>query len=193
MKRKREHLFRYIIIGAFYVLVCLIFVARLINIQIAGQDYYTESYSDGYFYRTVPIQAQRGEIFDRNGNALVSNTYTYSLYLDAGSISSDQNERNLFILRLLDKAEEMGEYDGFELPEQPFEKKDGEWKSDKVFMATAYGKRFTRLLKDLGFEQDDPEKGGWEKVDKNDVRETLLERYGIIDEDDNLRYSEKDS
>ena len=90
MKRKREHLFRYIIIGAFYVLVCLIFVARLINIQIAGQDYYTESYSDGYFYRTVPIQAQRGEIFDRNGNALVSNTYTYSLYLDAGSISSDQ-------------------------------------------------------------------------------------------------------
>ncbi len=193
MKRKREHLFRYIVIGAFYVIVCLIFVARLINIQIAGQDYYTEAYHDGYFYRTVPIQAQRGEIFDRNGNALVSNTYTYSIYLDAGSLTADQNERNLFILRLLDKAEAMGEYDGFELPEQPFEKKDGEWKFDKVFMATAYGKRFSRLLTDLGFEKDDPEKGGWEKADKEEIRETLLERYGITDEEGKLRYSEADS
>ena len=193
MKRKREHLFRYIIIGAFYVLVCLIFVARLINIQIAGQDYYTEAYSDGYFYRSVPIQAQRGEIFDRNGKPLVTNTYTYSLYLDAGSLTTDQGDRNLFILRLLDKAEQMGEYDGFELPEQPFEKKDGEWKFDKVFMATAYGKRFSRLLTDLGFEQDDAEKGGWDKADKKEIRETLLERYGITDDEGKLRYSEKDS
>ncbi len=193
MKRKREHLFRYIIIGAFYVLVCLIFVARLINIQIAGQDYYTEAYSDGYFYRSVPIQAQRGEIFDRNGKPLVTNTYTYSLYLDAGSLTADQGDRNLFILRLLDKAEQMGEYDGFELPEQPFVKKDGEWKFDKVFMATAYGKRFSRLLTDLGFEQDDSEKGGWDKADKKEIRETLLERYGITDDEGKLRYSEKDS
>lgn len=193
MKRKREHLFRYIIIGAFYVLVCLIFVARLINIQIAGQDYYTEAYSDGYFYRSVPIQAQRGEIFDRNGKPLVTNTYTYSLYLDAGSLTADQGDRNLFILRLLDKAEQMGEYDGFELPEQPFVKKDGEWKFDKVFMATAYGKRFSRLLTDLGFEQDDSEKGGWDKADKKEIRETLLERYGITDDEGKLRYPEKDS
>ncbi|MBQ8914996.1 MAG: hypothetical protein IJ046_02320, partial [Clostridia bacterium] len=98
MKKKREHLIRYIAIGAFYVVVCLIFVARLINIQIAGQDYYVETYQDGYYYRSVPIQAQRGEIFDRNGKLLFSNTYTYRLYLDAGSLTADQNERNLFIL-----------------------------------------------------------------------------------------------
>lgn len=192
MKRKREHLFRYIAIGAFYVIICLIFVARLINIQIAGQDYYQESYSDGYFYRSVPIQAQRGEIFDRNGKALVSNVYTYSLYLDAGSLTADQNERNLLILQLLEKAEALGEADGFEIPEIPFSEKDGKLSFDKTFMATAYGKRFSRLLTDLGFESDDEEKGGWEKVDKNEVYETLLERYGICDKDGKLRYSEKD-
>ncbi|MBQ4067442.1 MAG: hypothetical protein IJD22_07355, partial [Clostridia bacterium] len=154
MNKKREHFFRYVAIGAFYVIICLIFVARLINIQIAGQDYYTEAYHDGYYYRTVPIQAQRGEIFDRNGKALVSNEYTYSLYLDAGSLTADENEKNLFILRLLDTAEALGEADGFSLPEQPFVYSDGEWELDRVFMATAYGKRFSRLLGDLGYEKD---------------------------------------
>ncbi len=193
MKQKREHLFRYICIGAFYVIVCLIFVARLINIQIAGQDYYQESYSDGYRYRTVPIQALRGEIFDRNGKCLVSNEYTYSLYLDAGGLTYDQNQRNLFILQLLEKAEAFGEMDGFELPEDPFVKKDGEWELDKTFMVTAYGKRLSRLMIDLGFEQDDEEEGGWEKTDKGEVRDVLLERYGITDDKGELRYSEKDS
>ncbi|MBQ2729975.1 MAG: hypothetical protein IJF69_04295 [Clostridia bacterium] len=193
MKQKREHLVRYICIGAFYVIVCLIFVARLINIQIAGQDYYQESYSDGYKYRTVSIQAQRGEIFDRNGNLLVSNVYSYSLHLDAGSLTTDQNQRNLFILKLLETAEKFGEADGFELPETPFVKDGGKWKFDKAFMASAYGKRMTRLLLDLGFEQDDEEKGGWDELDKEEARSVLLDRYGITDEEGKLRYSEKDA
>ena len=193
MKRKREHLLRYICIGSFYVIVCLIFVARLINIQIAGQDYYRESYSDGYKYRTEPIQALRGEIYDRNGKLLVSNEYTYNLYLDAGSLTTDPNQRNLFILKLLETAEKMGEADGFTLPETPFVKKDGEWTFDKTYMVSAYGKRMTRLLLDLGFEQDSEEDGGWDKLDKGEVREFLLDRYGITDEEGKLRYSEKDS
>lgn len=192
MKRKREHLFRYIFIGAFYVIVAMIFVVRLINIQIAGQDYYQESFSDGYLYRSVPIQAQRGEIFDRNGKCIVSNTYSYSLYLDAGSITSDQNQRNLFILHLLSVAEEMGEADGFEMPEQPFVEKDGKLTLDKAFMATAYGKRFTRLMTDLGFEQDS-EEGGWEKADKEEMYDTLRYRYGIIDDKGKEKYGKADS
>lgn len=193
MKKKREHLIRYIAIGAFYVVVCLIFVARLINIQIAGQDYYVETYQDGYYYRSVPIQAQRGEIFDRNGKLLVSNTYTYSLYLDAGSLTADQNERNLFILDLLKMAEKFGEADGFELPEQPFVEKNGKLTLDKTFMASVYGKRLSRLLLDLNFEQDDEESGGWDNADKEEMRNTLYARYGIVDSEGELRYSEADT
>ena len=43
MSKKRDHLERYIALGVFFAAVCLIFIARLINIQIAGQDYYTET------------------------------------------------------------------------------------------------------------------------------------------------------
>ena len=192
MKRKREHLFRYIAIGSFYVVVCFIFIARLINIQIAGQDYYTEAYNDGYYYRNVPIQAQRGQIYDRNGKVLVSNEYTYSLYLDAGSLTTDQNERNLFILHLLKMAEAFKEDDGFEMPDQPFVQKNGEWKLDKTFMASIYGKRFTRLMTDLGFKPDDEEAGGFTKTDKGEMRDALYERYGLWDEEHNSRYSKKD-
>ncbi|MBQ4067374.1 MAG: hypothetical protein IJD22_07010 [Clostridia bacterium] len=193
MKRKREHFFRYVCIGAFYVVVCLIFVARLINIQIAGQDYYQESFNDGYYYRSVPIQAQRGEIFDRNGNLLVSNEYTYSLYLDAGSLTTDNDERNEFILYILDLAEKFSLSDGFEMPEQPFEKKNGDWQLDETFMVTPYGRRLSRLMLDLGFKQDDEEKGGWEKTDKKEMLDVLLLRYGICDEDGKCKYSDEEA
>ena len=98
MKRRREHFFRYILIGSFYIVVCLIFIARLINIQIAGQDYYQESYSDGYRRRTVTIQALRGEIYDKNGKLLVSNEYTYSLYLESGSFPYQNDDKNALLL-----------------------------------------------------------------------------------------------
>ncbi len=193
MKKKREHFARYIIIGSFYVGICLLFIARLINIQIAGQDYYQESYSDGYYYRAVPIQAQRGEIFDRNGKALVTNEYSYSLYLDAGSLSKDNDKRNGFILELLDMGEEFSEADGFTLPENPFIQSNGSWELSEDYMATAYGKRLTKLLTELGFEPDNAETGGWKKADKEEIISFLMERYGLLDEDGKEKYKKDES
>jgi len=193
MKRKREHYYRYILIGLFYIVVCLIFIARLINIQIAGQDYYQESYSDGYYRRTATIQAQRGEIYDRNGNLLVSNEYTYSLYLESGSFPYDNDDKNRLILDLLSLAKEFGEYDGFERPDDPFTRKDGATALDEDFMKKTYGKRLTKLLLELGFEQDSEEEGGWEKADKDEMYDTLLSRYGLCDEDGALKYSNSDT
>lgn len=192
MKKKREHLFRYIAIGAFYIVVCLIFIARLINIQIAGKDYYTETFHDGYYYRTVPIQAQRGEIFDRNGNNLVSNVYSYSLYLDAGSLPKEQSAINLRLLSLLELAERLGEIDGFDMPDQPFYQKNGNWELDRAFMTSVYGKRLSQLLIDMHFEPDDEEKGGWTKADKGEMRDALLLRYGILDENGDLLCKKED-
>ena len=100
MSKRRDHLARYIALGAFFVVVCLIFIARLINIQVAGQDYYTETLSDENRTRTVKIQAQRGCIYDSKGKELISNVYYYDMYLDAGSIPSGagKNDTVLYVI-----------------------------------------------------------------------------------------------
>ncbi len=191
--KRRDHLLRYIALGFIYVAVALVFIARLITIQIAGQDYYTETVTDKTYTRTETIQAQRGEIFDRNGKPLVENKYTYNIYLDGGSWPSSHEDKNNIILSLLEKAEKMNEIDGFRLPDHPFVQKDGKWALDGSYMGTVYGTRLTKLMKELNFTPDDPEKGGWSKTDIEDVRNTFLYRYGLIDSDKNALYSEKET
>ena len=76
--KKLNYSMRYMMLCFFFVLVCVIYTARLINIQISGQDYYSSGYS-GTFVRKVSISAERGEIFDRNGIALVVNEYSQNI------------------------------------------------------------------------------------------------------------------
>lgn len=189
--KRRDHLLRYIALGFIFIATALVFIARLVTIQIASQDYYTETVNDKTYTRTEPIQAQRGEIYDRNGKVLVKNKYTYNLYLDGGSFPTSNDARNQLLLELTEKAKEMDEFeDGFKEPRaaEAFEKKDGKWTLNSSFMGTVYGTRLSRLMLDLGYEQDDKEKGGWTNTDINDVRSTLLYRYGLIDADGNDLY-----
>lgn len=192
MSKRRDHLARYIALGAIFIAVCLVFLFRLISIQVGGQDYYTETLRDNNHIRTVKIQAQRGCIYDSKGRELISNVYYYDMFLDAGGLA-DGYEKNSVILHLLDCAEKCGELDKcFTVPEHPFIEKDGKWALDDNFMATVYGKRMSKLLTDLDFtpdENDDDEAPlTWNDTDISEVRTTLLARYGIIDEDGKEQY-----
>ncbi len=194
MSKKRDHLARYIALGAFFVIVCLVFIARLINIQVAGQDYYTETLSDNNYTRTEKIQAQRGCIYDSKGRELVSNVYYYDIYLDAGSMPSGL-AKNDVVLRLIECAKACGEYEKcFTVPDHPFVKSNGEWALDGQFMGTVFGKRMNRLMTDLGFVPDETDDEDapvtWNDTDISEVRDTLRERYGLIDEDGNEQYPE---
>ena len=155
MGKRRDHLLRYIGLGAIFICGCLIFIARLVSIQIAGQDYYTETTGEKTYTRTLTIQAQRGEIFDRNGVALVTNSYTYDLYLDAGSLSRDNEKRNALILDTLTKAEQLGGAGKTVQPENPFVQKDGSWELVADYMDTVYGRRLTKLMTGLNFKQNE--------------------------------------
>ncbi len=192
--KRRDHLLRYIALGFIFIAISLVYIARLITIQIASQDYYTESVVDRTYTRTVPIQAQRGEIYDRNGKPLVENEYTYNLYLDGGSFPKSNEEKNAILLELTEKAKEMDEFDGFKEPraKEAFKKEDGKWTLDNSFMGTVYGTRLSRLMVGLNFTPDDKEKGGWTKTDISEVRDALLLRYGLVDTDGNELYSEEE-
>ncbi len=75
---------------------------ELFNIQILNHEFYTEQNNNVSTY-TVPLEAARGDIVDRNGNVLVTNRQGNSIILDAAYFPtrSDNKARNEIIHNLL--------------------------------------------------------------------------------------------
>ena len=156
MKRKRDNLRRIIAIAAFYVTVCLVYIGRLLYLQVSGQDYYTMSTPVTYFKRTEKIAAQRGEIFDRNGKPLVTNEYKNNILLDYASL--EKSKTNDLILEVYRFAEECGDEDSLTTPRSAldtlltdagitFTKPDG-------FSETARGRKYAKLVSELGTSEE---------------------------------------
>lgn len=78
------------------------FIYELYDIQIVNNEFYAAQNNTIKTY-TVPIEASRGEIVDRNGNPLVTNRQGNSIVLDAAYFpSAKENEaRNEIILNLI--------------------------------------------------------------------------------------------
>lgn len=92
------------------VAIALGFSATLYNIQITNHEYYASKNNTIKTY-TVPIEAARGEIVDRNGNALVTNRQANSIILDAayfpaGSENERRNEILLHLIQLFEQNDE---------------------------------------------------------------------------------------
>ena len=189
--RKREHTVRYVALGALFCAVLLLFIARLINIQIAGQDYYTDTPTVTTYTRTEVIQAQRGNIYDCNGNALITSTFTYSMYLDAGSLPRAAEDRNAILLHVVRTAQENGAGKAFSLPENPFHIDGDAITLDADYMETVYGRRLTRLITDLNFAPEEDESFSPETL--TDAHAALMARYGLVDSEGAALYPPEDS
>ena len=99
MAQKRNHLMRYVILAVTFCAVCLVYVGRLFYVQIITKE---ETKEDEASVRLVIVPAVRGEIFDRNGKALVVNRYTYDLVLSNAVLSNvSASEMNRICLNLL--------------------------------------------------------------------------------------------
>jgi len=86
------------------------FAADLFVIQIRDKEIYEAQNNTDKTY-VIPIEAARGEIVDRNGNALVTNRRGNSIILNAVYFPSaeDNEERNTIIYNLIKLFEENGE------------------------------------------------------------------------------------
>lgn len=215
---EKRHKSRLISLVVLFVLICLLYSARLINVQIAGRDFYT-FVSDDTYTRTVKLQAQRGEIYDCNGVPLIKNEYSYSIVLDRGTLPVRNVEQNETLLTLYDKilradAEytlsdilfpATGMYPDYELDEAFFE-------------VSVNRARFSRLITSLGIEDIGTIVGGAARpyalsyyqntlsefdfgrelyvlqlvearaVTLGDVIDKLAYRYGIVDKEGELLY-----
>ena len=105
MKSKNTFSLRIFIIIALFVLFCTVFTVRMINVAATSERdiIVTDTYE-----RREPILAQRGEIFDRNGNKLVGNLYSYDLVLDYDAMAVSQPLRNRDILTLMGALDKFG-------------------------------------------------------------------------------------
>ncbi len=99
---------RIFFICAVFVIVSLVYILKMINIAStpSSDRIITDTYE-----RREPIQAVRGEIYDRNGKKLVANSYTYDLVLDYDAMAATHLERNYDILTLLSAVSTTGNTD----------------------------------------------------------------------------------
>lgn len=178
MRKKRDHLIRYIILGTVFIAVCFIYGIRLVSIQIAGQDYYTVTETSSNKKRTEAIKAKRGEIYDTNGKPLVSNEYIYFVELDYGSLSGYESDKNEIILRLIECADNFEDDISYTVPEIPFIINEADqtavYEYNTEYMESTKGKRILKLLTQLGLEEND----GADKA-----AQLLFKRYGLIEYD----------
>lgn len=98
MNRKlKEPSVRIFCIVVLLVVICTVYFIRMFNI-VANADP-SERIETGTYTRREPIQALRGEIYDRNGKVLVYNEYTYNMVFDYDAMAATQIDRNYAILQ----------------------------------------------------------------------------------------------
>lgn len=112
---------RLIALAALFFVVCFVFVLRLVKLQIIEGSPSSGS-SDGIetVEREVKISAVRGQIYDCNGKALVTNSYTYSMYLDYDAMPYSRAEWNETLLKANEALSRISEDDGVKIPENLF-------------------------------------------------------------------------
>ncbi len=149
----QRHVIRLLTLAFAFVLISLVFAARLINIQVADPDYY-DHISTRTYTRTVTIQAQRGEVYDCNGVPLIKNEYSYSILLDKGTLPTKNSSLNENLLQIYKKiADSDAEYSLNEIT-FPATGVYPEYTLNDEFFEVAINKsRFKRLLTTLGLEE----------------------------------------
>lgn len=108
MNLKDKFSLRVICISAIFVLICLIYAIRMVNIIATAEP---AEINTGTYERRIAIQSVRGEIFDRNGKKLVANSYKKDLVFDYEAMAATQAERNHDILAVIEAIEATGNGD----------------------------------------------------------------------------------
>ena len=119
-KARRNLNLRFNILTVLTYIIGIILIIQLFNLQIVhGAEYREES--NTRLTRETPIEAARGEILDRTGTALVSNSTKFSVELYKTKI--DDNELNQSILNIVNLLEKYQiEYvDSFPISIDPFQ------------------------------------------------------------------------
>ena len=69
-RRGRSHALRFIILGAVFAVICLVYAARLMKLQLEDTPTFFEYPEGDLISYTVTVKANRGALCDRNGTVI---------------------------------------------------------------------------------------------------------------------------
>ncbi len=154
IKKRRSFLWRYTALAVLLALVGLVYIARLVNLQITAHDLYTAVDTKTYT-RTVKIQAHRGELFDRNGIPLVTNVKGYNLIFDYSAMPYGYAAGNEVILEAIDALARTGNADKRIRPVFPYRGSYPHFALDTdLLRSTTVASRHARILADNELDED---------------------------------------
>lgn len=117
--KDKKALIRIFCIALVFIAVCLVYFIRMINITANSDP--SDRIEAGTYTRREPIQALRGEIYDRNGKLLIYNEYSYDMVFDYDAMAATQTDRNYAILQALAALKNTGDADKRAERSFPFE------------------------------------------------------------------------
>ena len=173
MKRNEMKRFRYILPFALLIFVCTAFLGRIIVWQNLSPEVQASSELK---VRTLTVRAARGEIYDRNGNKLVSNEYSYNIYIEKGDYPTDNDKANEMLITLWNKTQAEA------FSSLPVSHSDGEYKIElPENEGSREHKNYKKMLSILGLD---------ESTDCKAFISALEKRYGIFDKEGNAKYKD---
>ena len=160
---------RVIFIAVVFAIISIVYVVRMINVIVNAEPHQEYVYT---YERRVPIQAVRGEIYDRNGKKLIYNKYTYDLIFDYDAMAASQLDRNYAILQAVYALQSTDNLDKRTESSFPFDNKYPNY-TYSVSAKDTSSNLYYRLLKRIA--ENELESDG--EVPKNSLTASYLEQF----------------
>lgn len=175
-KSELENLnFRFNILSVMVYIVGVIILIRLFDLQIINGQEYREN-SNTRLSRESTIEAARGSILDRSGNALVSTDMSFSLEMYKTKVEDEQLNDSILLMTTVLESNGDSYIDTFPISINPFqfnfdsEEKLAKWKQTYDIPETASAEEAFYLMRDKYKIKTD---------DINDIRRILAIRYAV--------------
>ena len=179
----RSHTMRLIILGTVFAVICLVYVARLMKLQLEDTDTFFEYLDGDLSYYTVTVKANRGALCDRNGTVLVSDKNAYDLRINYDTMAADNKGINQMILYSLLALERTGNFDRLCADSFPY---DGVYPAYTEKAEIADPESTLRIRLDRFKERRQLASD----ASQLQVLEMMLKKYGLVDKQGRTVYSD---
>ncbi len=180
---RRSFALRFILLGVLFAVVCLVYAARLVRLQLGDSETFFQ-YSDGDLTSyVVTVKAGRGALCDRNGTVLVSDSTSYDLRINYDTMAADNAGINDMILHALLAMQQTNNSDRLCADSFPYV---GSYPAYTPRAELSDPESDIRIRLDRFIERRRLDANASQQV----ILEKMLQKYGLVDKEGLPKYSD---